>query len=64
MDFGCEPPSAQYFPPKSTGVFLPPVLQAARDTHMVLLLEELQPVASADGWTQTATIEQIEQTPR
>jgi hypothetical protein len=31
---------------------------------MVLLLEESQPVASADGWMQTVTIEQIEQTPR
>eukprot|EP00966_Prymnesium_polylepis_P247916 5732663-Prymnesium_polylepis.1 len=31
---------------------------------MVLLLEESQPVASADGWIKTVTIDQVEQTPR
>ena len=36
----------------------------APDSALMLLLQESQPVASADGWTQTVTIEQIEQTPR
>ena len=31
---------------------------------MVVLLEESQPVASADGWIKTVTIDQVEQTPR
>ena len=39
------------------------VLRTAVLQAMVLVLEESQPVASADGWVQTVTIEQIEQTP-
>ena len=67
MGFGGEPPSAQFLSQKT------PVLQAfltacapgaAPYCAGMLLLEESQPVASDDGWTQTITIEQIEQTPR
>ena len=31
---------------------------------MVLILHESEPVASADGWTMTVSIDQVDQTPR
>eukprot|EP00966_Prymnesium_polylepis_P282766 6533637-Prymnesium_polylepis.1 len=65
MGYGGEPPSAQFIS-KKTPVILTACAPGACSVLRwgMLLLEESQPVASDDSWTQTITIEQVEQTPR
>eukprot|EP00966_Prymnesium_polylepis_P105945 2452952-Prymnesium_polylepis.3 len=64
MDFGGEPPSAQYFSSKKYGRFFDRLCSRLLRTPMVLILEESEPVVSDDGWSQTVRIDQIELTPK